>query len=257
MDAPSDPVTTQIVAVLLASLRVAPSFAFAPPFTLLRVPATIRVLLAVAIALWLVTSMPRAAALGTLADDGLLVAIASELALGAILAFSLQWAFGMIQFAGRAVDVQAGFGLALLVDPTSRAQVPLVGTVFAYAAGAVFFLTDGPARALAIWAESVRLVPVGALAYAPDLPALAAYVSLALFLALALAGTALLTLFLIDMTVALMSRTLPQMNVLLLGFQVKTMALLVVLPLSIAYSGNLFLRIVDAALSATPTLYGS
>jgi flagellar biosynthetic protein FliR len=51
-----------------------------------------------------------------------------------------------------------------------------------------------------------------------------------------------------------MSRTLPQMNVLVLGFQVKTLALLVTLPFVFAFSGSLFLRLMRLAIEVTPQL---
>ena len=40
-------VTDAVLAVLLVTLRLGPSLAFAPPFTLLRVPVIVRVLLAI------------------------------------------------------------------------------------------------------------------------------------------------------------------------------------------------------------------
>jgi len=44
-----EPLILQAVATLLATLRIAPTLAFSQPFTLVRVPATVRVLLAVAL----------------------------------------------------------------------------------------------------------------------------------------------------------------------------------------------------------------
>jgi len=66
----------------------------------------------------------------------------------------------------------------------------------------------------------------------------------------------MLVLFLLDLTIAFMSRTLPQMNVLLLGFQVKAMATLVLLPIALALSGGVFLRLLRTALAALPGLLG-
>ena len=68
------------------------------------------------------------------------------------------------------------------------------------------------------------------------------------------AGLMMLVLFLIDLAIAFMSRTLPQMNVLLLGFQVKTIVLLLTLPIAIAFSAALFLRILRFALETAPML---
>jgi flagellar biosynthetic protein FliR len=153
--------------------------------------------------------------------------------------------------AGRTVDVQAGYGLATLIDPGTRAQVPLVGTFFAYAAALIFFSAGGPADLLAIWGNSVAQVPLGAAAFGGKIGVLAAYMSAIFVMAFGAAGLLMLVLFLIDLSIALMSRTLPQMNVLILCFQVKTLATLAVLPIALALSTTLFLRMLRFALPTT------
>lgn len=242
--------TEQIIAILLVSLRIAPTFAFAPPFTLLRVPVTVRLLLSLSIAAWLSLSYPDQTYNQEVMRIGLLGLVAGELFLGIALALSLQLAFAAMLVAGRTLDIQTGFGLALLIDPTTRTQTPLIGTIFAYAAGAVFFGLSGPSDLLSLWAISIQEMPLGSVAISINLPALLTYLSSIFLLSIGLAGIVLLTLFLIDLTIAFLSRTLPQMNVLLLGFQVKTMAVLVTLPLTIAVSGTIFLRLIRMALQS-------
>ena len=242
----------QAVATLLISLRIAPALAV-PPFTLLRVPAVVRLLLSVSLAAWLVASHPdqtwRHAG-----GPGLLESVASELFLGISLALALQLAFAALLTAGRAVDIQAGFGLSLLIDPASRTELPLIGTLFGYAAGAIFFLTSGPADLLAIWSGSVEQVPIGSAFASDQLDSLLSYLGSVFVLAFGVAGLVILVLFIIDIAIALVSRTLPQMNVLLLGFQVKTLATLFFLPLALGLSAGLFLRIIRAALAAMAEL---
>ena len=245
----------QAVASLLVSLRIAPAFAFAPPFTLLRVPATIRVMLAITLAAWLVAGHPQQTWQSDFWSRGLFLTATAELLMGIALALTLQLAFAALLTAGRAIDIQAGFGLAMLIDPTTRAQMPLVGTLFAYAAAAIFFATEGPADLLAIWAASVAQVPLGAAVASGDaVAALIAYTSGIFVMAFGAAGLVMLVLFVIDLAIAFMSRTLPQMNVLLLGFQVKTLAVLAILPIGIALSAALFLRMLRYALQTAAEL---
>lgn len=239
-------------AALLVSLRIAPTLAFAPPFTLLRMPVSLRVLLALWLALWIVLVNPSETLQRLDAAPFLTLAI-SELLLGMTFAIALQLAFAALLTAGRAIDIQAGFGLAQLADPALRQQVPLVGTLFSYAAGAIFFATNGPADLLAIWSHSTETLPLGAYATL-NLPALTNYASNVFMAAFAVAGLVLLTLFLLDLAIAFMSRTLPQMNMLIIGFQLKTIALLVTLPFVFAFSGSLFLRVIRMAIEAMPRL---
>lgn len=244
----------QVVATLLISLRIAPMLAFAPPFTLLRVPATVRVMLSISLAAWIVAGNPDATWRAPFWEAGLPIVAMGELFMGVALALALQLAFAALLTAGRAIDIQAGFGLAVLVDPTTKTQMPLVGTLFAYAAGAVFFAIGGPQDLLAIWGASVAEAPLGAAVIGSDPGVLIEYIGAVFLMAIGLAGVVLLVLFLLDLAVAFLSRTLPQMNVLLLGFQVKAVATIAVLPIAISLSGGLYARLMRYALETMPQL---
>ncbi len=246
--------TDQAVAVLLISLRIAPMLGFAQPFTLLRVPPMVRVMLGISLAAWLVAGNPQATWRAPFWDAGLPMVAAGELFLGIALALALQLAFAALLTAGRAIDIQAGFGLAVLVDPTTRTQMPLVGTLFAYAGAAVFFALGGPHDLLAVWAASVEKVPLGTAALGGDPGPLMEYMGVVFLMAVGLAGIVLLVLFLLDLIVAFLSRTLPQMNVLLLGFQVKALATLAALPFALSFSGALFARLMRTAIETMPRL---
>ena len=248
--------TSQAVAILLISLRIAPTLAFAPPFTLLRVPASVRVMLSISLAAWLVAAHPQQTWQLDFWQGGLFITATAELFMGIALALSLQLAFAALLMTGRAIDIQAGYGLALLIDPTTRTQLPLAGTLFAYAAGAIFFLTTGPADLLALWSASVGQVPLGGGLLRGDLGTLISYISAVFVMAFGVGGLVLLVLFLIDLTIAFMSRTLPQMNVLILGFQVKTLAVLVTLPIAIAIASSLFLSMLRFAVETAPMIAG-
>jgi flagellar biosynthetic protein FliR len=65
-----------------------------------------------------------------------------------------------------------------------------------------------------------------------------------------LVGLAITVLFLIDLSIAALSRTLPQMNVLVLGFQVKALVTLLILPMTTAVTGAMLVRIIRVSLEA-------
>ena len=248
--------TDALVATLLVSLRIGPVLMFAPPFTYLRIPSSVRLILCFALAAWLVAANPTETISSAGAPNILITGGFSELLLGIAMSICLQLAFAAILTAGRAIDFQAGFGLAVLADPTLRTQMPLIGTLLAYAAGIVFFSTEGPADFLAIWSRSIEQLPLGTYSATAGVPVLLQYVSSVFVLAFGLAGLVLLALLLVDIAIAFLSRTLPQMNVLMLGFQVKTITLLVTLPFVFSLSGSLFLRIVRLAIDTTPQFIG-
>jgi flagellar biosynthetic protein FliR len=84
---------------------------------------------------------------------------------------------------------------------------------------------------------------------------LTTFMSVTLAGAFGIAASAILVLFLIDSCIAMLSRTVPQMNVLILGFQVKTIALLLVLPACFSLDGVLFIRLMATTLQAVPRLF--
>lgn len=243
-----------VVTSLLLGLRVGPVFAVAPPFTLTRTPAVFRVFMGLGLAGVLASSLPQDQWASAFGAGDLLTAGVRELMIGAIFALAFQVMFAGLYLAGRTVDIQAGFGLAMLIDPTTRGQTPLVGTLLAYAAGAVFFAMNGHVELLRLLRASVEAVPLGAGQAPASLRPLTTFMSVVFLTSFGAAGTAVLTLFLADVAIALMSRTLPQMNVLILGLQVKTLLLLAILPAMIGGVGAVLARLARLTLEALPGL---
>lgn len=243
-----------VVSTLLLSLRIAPAFALAPPFTLTRVPPLLRTMFGLALSACVASAHPGATWTMGFEAGGLALAAVRELFLGGMVVATLQVMFGALYFAGRTLDIQAGFGLALLIDPTSQTQTPLAGTLFAYAAGVVFFAMDGHGELLRLLGASLEAIPLGAAAPIPPIGRVAAFMSATFLIAFGIAGTTILCLFIADLTIAMLSRTAPQMNVLVLGFQVKTIVLFLVLPTSFGVAGALFARLGRLTLETIPGL---
>ena len=113
-----DPLTAWIIASGLLSLRIAPMLAFAPPFTLTRTPPVFRALVGLALAGCLVTANPGAVVLDVSAG-GLIAAAFRELLLGLIFVLAFQLSFAALYVVGRTIDIQAGYGLAVIIDPST------------------------------------------------------------------------------------------------------------------------------------------
>lgn len=249
-----DRVASFILTTLMVGLRVAPVFSFAPPFTLTRVPTLVRVMFGVAMSAALVGGIPAGAWLQDFSTASLVITGARELFLGATFVMALQIMFSGLYVAGRTIDIQAGFGLAMLIDPTSRVQTPLVGTLFALLAGVVFFGMNGHLDLLRLMASSFRAIPIGSGLPPADLGRLCAFISTVFLISLGVGGGVILTLFLADLAISLMSRTMPQMNVLVLGFQIKPVLMVIALSVSLGLSGALLARLARITLEALPEL---
>lgn len=243
--------TTWAQTALLLSLRLGPCFVLAPPFSQIMAPMRVRLCLVLALAGCFAGVAPLTATL----DPGSLIAAAiTELFLGLLIAFGFQIAFASLSFAGRALDVQAGYGLALVIDPGSRAQSPMFGTLFTLVAGLIFFAGQGHLELIRLFGALLKAIPVGQLSLSGDPTTLIRGVSLIMGLGVGAIAAAMITLFLIDVCIAYLSRALPQMNALMLGLQVKTLSTLVVLALSAGLLGPVALRLMRSALDFVPSL---
>jgi flagellar biosynthetic protein FliR len=247
----------RLALILLLSLRITPVFAFAPPFSLIRVPITLRVLLGLGLAACLVGMVPGAGAPGAAMSAGDFAVMAvRELFIGLIFVASFQLAFAALQMAGRVLDLQTGFGFSNLVDPTSQTQAPLTGTIFTLAAGIVFFALNGHLELLRLFAASLEVAPLGQEGLVVHPARLGALATTLFVVGLGVAGASMIALFLADIGVALVSRTAPQMNALMFGIQIKSLILLLTLPICIGGSLALFARLSAMALQSAFRLLG-
>jgi flagellar biosynthetic protein FliR len=242
-----------VFASLLLSLRVAPAFALAPPFSMTQVPPLFRALFGVGVAAALAGADP-AARISDLSFAFLFTASIRELLLGLVFVLALQLTFAALETVGRALDIQAGFGLAAVIDPATGSQAPLIGSLLLYGGAMIFFAMDGGGELLRILGASLHAIPLGAGGLPTSLAPLSAFVSTVFVAAFGVVGGAILILFVADLAIALVSRTVPQMNVMILGLQVKSILVLVALPVVIGLSGASLARMTRMTLDAIPTL---
>jgi flagellar biosynthetic protein FliR len=241
----------QLVAILLASIRIGMVLTFAPPFTYLGAPASFRVLLALGLGACFAAIRPAT----PLEGGALIAATGAEFFAGLVIVVVLQVAFGALDMAGRTLDIQAGQGFAGLIDPSSRAPAPLSGALYTRLAGLFFFAAGGAAQLLRLLNASFEAIPTFNLS-ANALARLGAYTTTAFGLAFTIAATSFVALFLTDVAIALLARTAPQINALILGIQIKSMVLLITLPLTFMGFGALFQRLNEAAFAALIQLMG-
>jgi flagellar biosynthesis protein FliR len=243
-----------LTSCVLLSLRITPLFLFAPPFTLMRVPRIVTAFLGMGLSAVIVSAYPDIARVSNASSSTLIIGGARELFMGMVPVIVLQQMFGALYLTGRTIDIQAGFGLALLIDPTTRGQTPLMGGIFAYIAGATFFAMHGHLDILRFFVATLDVVPLGTAHSFGPLSRITEYIFVVSLIALGVGGAAILALFLTDIVIALLSRTVPQMNALLIGIQVKAILVLAALPIALGVSGALFAQLVTNALRAMPKL---
>jgi flagellar biosynthesis protein FliR len=234
-----------IQTVLLVALRLAATLVMTPVFAITGMTAHLRVFFVLALAVTL-TSALAVPPVPVLSMADLVMAGMSEVVLGALLAFGLFTAFAAFQLAGRTMDLQMGFGVASLIDPATRTQSPLLGTLLNLIAVAVFFAVNGHHLLIRGLAFSLEHLPPGRPLGELNYAAVVAQFGGMFVFALALAAPVLIVLLLVDIAMAVVARTMPQVNVFIVSMPLKIIVGLFVLIASMHFMGPLMMRIFEA-----------
>jgi flagellar biosynthetic protein FliR len=225
-----------LMGTMLLAARVAAATVLTPVFGPSQIPAPVRVIIALSLSAFLILAVPVSMPSINTATD-LAVAMLGELLIGMSLAFGFLVAYAATQIAGRVLDIQLGYGAASVLNPTTQTPAPLIGTVFGMAAVAVFLGMDGHHVLIRALALSVETYPPGQLATGIDILELLNFSGAMFTFGLALAAPVMLSLLLADIALAVMARSMPQLNVFILSFSVKIVLGLIGLAMSVKFSG--------------------
>jgi flagellar biosynthetic protein FliR len=146
----------------------------------------------------------------------------SEFAIGLSIGFIATLFFDAINLAGQLIDMQMGFGIVNVVDPQSGAQMPVMGT-FKYFLTMFFYLSlNGHILLLDALIKSYEIIPLGNFSVDITLMNFIIYVTTNLFvIALKIALPYVGALFATDFILGIIARTVPQMNVFMIGMPLK------------------------------------
>jgi flagellar biosynthetic protein FliR len=232
-----------LVQICLASIRIGMLFILTPVFYNMRGVTTARVLLVLALSVGLAANLAPAPRGLDLAYGPLLAASAGEVATGAVLSFGLFAAFSAFSVAGKILDIQSGFSIGSVYDPVTGGGAPVFATVLNLAAVAMFFAMDGHHALVRGIAYSLHQVPPGTGLTAFDPEAVVRQFGVMFTLGVAMAGPVMFGLFLAEIALAVISRSLPQMNVFVVGVPVKIVIALALLALSAGLLGPVMGRV--------------
>ncbi len=222
-----------ITAVMWPFVRIGAVLLAAPLFGARTVPALIRVALALVLALVVAPVLPAYAAVDPLSLPGALVAV-REVLIGAVLGFLLQMVFGAMAMGGEIVALSMGLAFASVVDPERGASVPLVGQYFVIFSTLVFLAFDGHLALVAMLFESFVLMPPSADAFAAaGFWEVAAWGSEMFQAAVLVALPAAASLLVASVSMGMIARSAPQLNVFAVGFPLTLTLGLVLLALTL------------------------
>ena len=213
---------SDVMSFLLTLLRISVVLFLLPFFGSSTIPNMIKAALSLVLtmALWPQLSFP-----GDLMPAhpmGLIVMIIGELALGLILGLIVQFLFAAVQFGGQIIGFQMGFAMVNVVDPITGVSNAATGHFLYMCTMLTFIVLNGHLQLIKAMATSFQYIPPGEVMITPALATnIIEYSSIMFTLGVRIAAPIMAALFLVDLSLALISRAAPQMHVLVLGFPVK------------------------------------
>jgi flagellar biosynthetic protein FliR len=230
-----------VIAFVLILTRLSGLLLLMPAVGGQAAPVQARALLAISLTLllWPIVGSGTLPPVNHVADLVRLTVI--EGLVGLTLGISLLVLVSGIQLAGQVIGQVSGIQMADIVDPTFEAPAPVQGKLYEMTSLALFFCLGGHRQIIAALLDSFRWLPFGGPLPLPSIHELLVTVLGSSFLlGVRLAAPIVLTLLLATAILGLVSRTVPQINVLVVGFSLNSLILLAVAMVTVGGAAWLF-----------------
>ena len=207
---------------LICLARVAAMFAAIPVFSGGQIPPQLRLGVAFLFAVVTYPIVKDYIPAGhlTILEFGLL--ISAEIILGLLVGFLAQLAFMAAEFAGSVIGYQMGFAAANIFDPSTQSQVALISRFQGIFAILLFLSLNIHYLFLEAIVSSFKMLPPGSLNLSGGaIPMIVEVANHSLILSIRLVAPILALLTLSNLTLGIMSRVFPQLNVFMISFPIN------------------------------------
>ncbi|MFC2337093.1 MAG: flagellar biosynthetic protein FliR [Negativicutes bacterium] len=172
-------------------------------------------------------------------------AVLQEIFVGWLIGFVSYISFSAIQMAGKVMDMQVGFSIVNVMDPTSGQQAPLIGSFLYNLSVIVLLVTNGHHMLLTALVESFRTIPLTGISFDASLTELIARFTTGIFLTgVQIALPITFSILLTNVSLGILARTMPSLNIFVVGIPLQIMigmfVLLMVIPFYVLFLDVLF-----------------
>ncbi|HEY3278630.1 MAG TPA: flagellar biosynthetic protein FliR [Syntrophorhabdaceae bacterium] len=161
--------------------------------------------------------------------------ILKEIAVGIAIGFFVRILFTSVQIAGEVISLQAGFGFARFMDPYTQTQVSELSQILNLLALTIFFSVDAHHMVFRGIFMSFKDLPLGGAAFkGPFFEYIIHTTGKVFSLGFKIGAPLIITLFLVELSLGLLSRMVPQVNVFIEGMPLKIMITIAMLAFSLS-----------------------
>jgi flagellar biosynthesis protein FliR len=233
----------QFEALVLIWLRVTSMFFVFPVFSSAQVPMQVRFGLSALITFILFHAVPPPHL--DVTGFELVVGAMAQVLIGVIIGFVTSLVFTGISFAGELIDLQVGFAIANVINPSTQQNITIIGELQLALATLIFLATDSHYYMIQGIAGSFQLLPLPFMQLNPSVEGnLALFFTQSFLIVFEIAAPVVVALFLTNVSLAFMARVAPQMNVFVVGLPIQIVVgltmMIIALPLLANVAPQLF-----------------
>lgn len=199
-----------------------------------NIPTQVRIGLGLVLAVVLIPWQPLppdTIAIGTFAYG---VAIFKEIIIGTLVGFAIDLAFGAIQMAGSAMGIGSGFESSRIFNPALGEAGSAFDQIFVMTATMIFLVIDGHHLVLIALQKTFEALPLNSSLPFNSIEALMKMTAMFVASGVHMAIPIMAALVLTDLTLGLLARVAPQVQVYFLGLPVKVVVAMIAMGMSLA-----------------------
>lgn len=231
MEVTTGEVAAWVGAFMYPLMRVGAAVMVAPVFGNDMIPVQVRIFVGLMLTLAVLPTVQGVPPVDPLSAQGAMIAV-QEVLLGLIMGFVLSLALNVVVIAGESVALAMGLGFATMVDPQTGMSVPVISQVLVVLTTLLFLATGGHLMLVQLLADSFASVPVGSLELSRDAFWAVATWGTQMFAGAVLIALPLVTVLLvINLSLGVMTRAAPQMNIFSVGLPITLLVGTVLLPI--------------------------
>jgi flagellar biosynthetic protein FliR len=154
--------------------------------------------------------------------SSLVSAMAGEILIGVIIGFTARLLFAAVQLAGQLIGFQMGFGIVNVIDPQTSTQISIIAQFQNLITLLVFLAINAHYWFILAVASSFELIPPLEFCFSNSLMEAIVSLSCDMFMVAAkIAAPVIAVLLFTSVALGLIARTVPQMNIFIVGFPLK------------------------------------
>ena len=197
--------------------RIAAMFMVVPLFGARYIPVRVRLALSVAMALVLYPILPAPPAVEPFSPEGVAL-VFQQVLIGVAMGFIMQLVFDAIVIGIQTVSMSMGLGFAVFLDNQNGVQVPVLSQLHLLIALLLFLSFDGHLMLVQLLADSFRVLPIGVGTLSADAFWLVASWGSKLFIgAMKVALPAATAVLIVNLSIGVISRAAPTLNLFAIG----------------------------------------